>query len=90
MAIDMSAVRQYQRELNNAADDVEYTRRKINEYKELLDGAWHSSDVKGLDLILEGLAHRCSRLREDLADIGRDVVINGEEIQAEEEKEEDG
>lgn len=84
MAIDMEAVRAQQRELNIAADEMILIKHRMSRHREALDEAWKSAEIKGLDTAIEDVVRRLGRLSGDLEDLGRDVLITGEEIETEE------
>lgn len=84
MAIDMEAVRAQQRELNRVSDEVSSIRRKLDRHQDMLDDAWKSAEIRGIDSAIEDIVHRLNRLARDLEDLGHDVMVAGEEIKAEE------
>lgn len=85
MAIDIETVRAQQRELNMVSDEVSSVKRRLKCHQESLDDAWKSAEIKGIDLAIEEIVRRLSRLAGDLEDLGHDVMLTGEEIKAEEE-----
>lgn len=87
MAIDREAVRAQQRELNRVSDEVLSVKRKLKRHQNLLDDAWKSAEIKGIDLAIEEIVRQLNRLAGDLEDLGHDVMAAGEEISCEEEME---
>lgn len=85
MAIDIEAVRVQQRELNMVSDEISVVKRKLKCYQETLDDAWKSVEIRGIDVAIEDIVHKLSRLSGDLEDLGHDVMVTGEEIKEEEE-----
>ena len=85
MAIDLDAIRAQQRELNMISDEVASTKRKLILYKDSLDAAWKSNEIKGIDNAVEDVVRRLNRLTKDLEDLGHDVMTAGDEIRQEEE-----
>lgn len=84
MAIDIETVRAQQRELNMVSDEVLSVKRKLKRHQELLDDAWKSGEIKGLDFAIEEITRRLNRLAGDLEELGHDVMAAGEEIKGEE------
>lgn len=84
MAIDIETVRAQQRELNMVSDEVSLIKRRLKCHQELLDDSWKSAEIKGIDLAVEEIVRRLSRLAGDIEDLGHDVMLTGEEIKAEE------
>lgn len=87
MAIDREAVRAQQRELNRVSDEVLSVKRKLKRHQNLLDDAWKSAEIKGIDSAIEEAVRQLNRLAGDLEDLGHDVMAAGEEISCEEEME---
>lgn len=85
MAIDIEAVRAQQRELNMVSDEISFVKRKLKRHQNLLDEAWKSTEVRGIDFAIEDIIRKLNRLAGDLEDLGHDVMVTGEEIRAEEE-----
>lgn len=85
MAINIEAVRAQQRELNMVSDEISSVKRKLMRHQDALDGAWKSSEIRGIDSVIEELVRRMNRLAGELEDLGHDVMRTGEEIKAEEE-----
>lgn len=83
MEIDMEAVRAQQREFNRVSDEILSVKRKMERYQELLDEAWKSTGIKGVDCAIEDIVRRLNRLAGDLEELGHDVIVTGEEIRAE-------
>lgn len=84
MAIDIDTVRAQQRELNRVSDEVLSVKRKLKRHQEILDDAWKSAEIKGIDLAIEEIVRRLNRLSGDLDDLAHDVMVTGKEIKAEE------
>lgn len=85
MAIDIEAVRAQQRELNMAADELSFVKRRMKRHRDLLDEAWKSAEIRGIDSAIEDAVRRLNRLAGDLEDLGHDVMVTGIELKAEEE-----
>lgn len=85
MAIDMEAVRARQRELNAVSDEISSVKRRLKRHRDMLDAAWKSPEIRGIDSAIEDIVRRLKRLSGDLEDLGHDILVTGEEIMAEEE-----
>lgn len=83
MAINMEAVRAQRRELNMVSDEVFFVKRRLMRHQEILDAAWQSTEIKGIDSAMEELLHKLKCLAGDLEDLGYDVLRTGVEIKAE-------
>lgn len=83
MAIDMEAVRAQQRELNMVSDEVLFVKRKLKRHQDSLDDVWKSAEIRGIDLAIEDVVRRLSRLAGDLEDLGHDIMVTGMEVRDE-------
>lgn len=85
MAIDIETVRAQQRELNKMSDGVLSVKRRLACYQEVLDDAWKSAEVRGIDSAIGDIICRLKRLSGMLENLGHDIMVTGEEIRAGEE-----
>ncbi len=84
MAIDMEVVRTQQRELNMVSEEVSSVKRRLNCYQKVLDDAWKSNGIKGIDSAIEEILYRLNRMAKDLEDLGHDILMTGEEVRIQE------
>ncbi|MCM1026245.1 MAG: hypothetical protein NC432_07400 [Roseburia sp.] len=69
--------------MNRISDEVSAVKRRVNRHRETLDEAWKSAEVSGMDSAIEEIARRLNRLSNDLDDLSHDILITGQEIEAE-------
>lgn len=80
MEIDIEMLRQQQRELNRVSDEVLFVKRKLKRYRNALDDAWKSTEIKGMDSSIEDIILRLNRMSKELEEIGHDVMSAGGEL----------
>lgn len=80
MAIDLDVIRVQQKELDMVADEMLLAKRKMLRYKDAIDSAWKSSEVRGMDAAIEDVAYRLNRLSIKLGDLSTDVMLAAQEI----------
>ena len=83
MPIDIESVRNQKKDLDQISDDILQIRTRIIQYKGEFDLAWKSSEKNGIDLAVEEIVKRLKALSVNISEIGRDVLITGQEIRQE-------
>lgn len=80
MAIDLDVIRAQQKELDMVADEMLLAKRKILRYKDAVDIAWKSSEVRGMDAAMDDVVYKLNRLSAKLNDLSMDVMVAAQEI----------
>lgn len=80
MAIDLDVIRAQQKELDMVADEMLLAKRKILRYKDAVDIAWKSSEVRGMDVAMDDVVYKLNRLSAKLNDLSMDVMVAAQEI----------
>lgn len=86
MAIDMEAVLQQKRELSEISGDIVSLRRSLATYEDDISSAWQGREVAGVTAGIDAVIRLLNSISEELDDIGRDMVSEAQEIQAEEKR----
>ena len=51
----------------------------------MLDDAWKSPEIRGIDSTIEDILHRLNRLAQELDELGCELMVAGLQVQEEEE-----
>lgn len=87
MMEELEYIIQQNKELRRAADDVMELRRCVNGYRNLIQEAWKSREVKGLEDAAERLSHMLGNISVELSEVAHDLLTSAQEPEAEDDSE---
>lgn len=82
--MDVQAIIQQQRELNEISGDIVSLRRNLATYRDDISLAWHGPEVSGVIGAIDDVLALLNWISGNLDDIGKDMVRNAQEIETEE------
>lgn len=68
------------KELQRYSDELLEIRRCLIRHKELLNDAWISAEVEGINDALDGLNRQAQRIADEMYEIGYDMIRAYEEL----------
>lgn len=80
MEIKLELILAQMRELQRYADELAEIRRCLARHKELLNGAWVSAEIEGINDVLDGLNRQAGCIADEMCGIGHDMVRAYEEL----------
>ncbi len=84
MGIDLESVYAIQKDLKRASDDVSESKHRLAVYQNDMQCAWRSGDSRSVQAVVSELERYMQKASEELMELGRLIVITGEEICEEE------
>lgn len=80
MGIKLELIIAQMKELQRYADELMEIRVRLIRHKELLNDAWVSAEIEGINDVLDGLNRQAGRIADEMYGIGHDMVRAYEEL----------
>ena len=80
MDVNIDLIIAQMRELQRHTDELKEIRTSLLRHKELLNDAWVSTEIEGINDVLDGLRRQAERIADEMYGIGYDMVKAYEEV----------
>ena len=81
MALDLKMILTQQKEIQEYADELAYVRRQSQRYQDNLNSAWKSTEIKIVNLAIDELERKLSKMEREMDEIGRDILVVHQELE---------